>query len=552
MTSITRVPEIRVPNDPDHPLDATSHASAATRSERYAISGALLFALAIGIVIRAWHTWGADFPLNDGGLFYVMVRDLQRAHYHLPRFTSYNGGDIPFAYSPFTFYLAGLLNDATGITVLAALRVLPFVASTASIAVFGLLARAMLASRASVAASLIAFAIVPRSFVWLIMGGGLTRSFGYLFALLALYWIWLIYTRRSLRYVPLAALCCALTVSSHLGTAPFVAFSAVLFLIYRGRHRQGVIGLILTGAGAILLSAPWWAPVVAAHGLAPFMAARASGGSFFSATAEHHGSLATLWHAVLSTTGEGLFPLILTLALLGVIHCIRERRTLLPVWWLCILVLDPRAGSTYASAPVAMLAGMAAVELLWPLVAKLAHGPRQRVYRLGALLVFGVLLCGSIVSAASTRPGIAGETRVLTTLTPVDRAAMRWVSLHADTAARVLVLTRSPWEIDKVSEWFPALARRVSVATVQGTEWLPHGEFQRAIQRQRELAACSGRGTTSCLDSLRTDPALRFTQVYVPTGPTVRCCRRLLRSLLVDPRYQVVYYGEGATIFERR
>jgi hypothetical protein len=548
MTSSTRVSEVRVPNDPDPPHAAPPHGSAGKQSERYRIGGPLLLALAIGTAIRAWHTWSANFPLNDGGLFYMMVRDLQRAHYHLPDFTSYNGGHIPFAYSPFTFYLTGLLNDATGLSLLDALRVLPFLASTASIGAFALLARAWLPTGPTTAGALVAFAIVPRGFVWLIMGGGLTRSFGYLFALLALCWIWLLYTRRSLRYVPLASICCALTASSHLGTAPFVAFSAVLFLLYRGRHRQGVIGSLLIGAGALLLTAPWWGSVIATHGLAPFIAARASGGSLFSAGAQHHASLRALWHAVLGATGEGMFPLILALALLGGIWCILYRRTLLPVWWVCILVFDPRAGATYASAPVAMLAGIAVVELLWPLVAKLGRQPRQHVYQRVALLAFALLLCGSILSAVSTRPGIAGETRVLTTLAPADRAAMRWVSLHTDAADRVLVLTSVPWEIDKVSEWFPALAERVSVATVQGTEWLPHGEFERAIRRQRRLTACAD-AEASCLDSLLMDPTLRFTEVYVPNGTTVRCCRPLLASLLGNPRYQVVYDGEGATIF---
>lgn len=552
MTSVAREPELRVPDDPDHPPSEPPGRPVSEWPERRDIHGALLVALAIGILIRAWHTLGADFPLNDGGLFYVMVRDLQRAHYHLPAYASYNGGHIPFAYSPFTFYLTGLLNDATGASILTLLRVLPFLASTACIAAFALLARAMLASRTTIAASLVAFAIVPRGFVWLIMGGGLTRSFGYLFALLALYEIWLLYTRRSLRYVPLAAVCCALTASSHLGTAPFVVFSAALFFLFRGRHRPGVVGSLLIGVGTLLLTAPWWATVIATHGIAPFVAARASGGSFMSAAAERPDLLSALGHAVLGTTGEGMFPLILLLALLGAIWCIRERRVLLPVWWISTLVLDTRAGSTYASAPVAMLAGIGAVDLLWPLIAADRRRTWWRVaIRRCALLAFGVLLCCSIVSAMSTRAGIAGETRVLTTLTPVDRAAMQWMSLHTSPAARVLVLTSGPWEIDEVAEWFPALAQRVSVATVQGTEWLPHGVFEQSIRRQERLAACAG-ATTSCLDSLRMDPALRFTQVYVPNGPTVQCCRPLLSALLRDPRYHVVYDGKGATIFARR
>lgn len=513
---------------------------------------ALLAALLIGAIIRGWHIWGADFPLNDGGLFYVMVRDLQRAHYHLPAFTSYNGAHIPFGYSPLTFYLAGVLNDA-GVDLFTLLRVLPFVASTACIPAFYLLAREMLDSRATVASALIAFAIVPRGFVWLLMGGGLTRSFGYLFALLALHQIWLLYTRRSLRYVPLATIFSALTVLSHLGTAPFVAFSAVLFLLFRGRHREGVIGSLLIGAGGLVLTAPWWGTVMSMHGAGPFLAARATGGSIFSDVAARHGAvLGLLGQIVMGNTGEGLFPVIWILALLGVVWCVREHRPLLPVWWVTILLLDTRAGSTYSAAPVAMLAGISAVHIIWPLVAgRDREGQRVAPRRLvRATLVLIVLV--SIIAAASVKYDFRNETGALTALGSQDRGSMRWMAAHTDSSARVLVLTSGPWQTDKVSEWFPVLARRTSVATVQGSEWLPHRAFDTFIARQQRVASCAKRGT-ACLDSLRETPALRFTHVYVPNGAGVACCRPLLQALREDPRYEVIYdNAEGATVFARR
>ncbi|HEY2896162.1 MAG TPA: hypothetical protein VGJ12_03430 [Gemmatimonadaceae bacterium] len=512
---------------------------------------ALLAALLIGALARGWHVWGVDFPLNDGGLFYAMVRDIQHAHYHLPAFTSYNGAHIPFGYSPLGFYLAGVLNDR-GVDLLTLFRILPFAASTACIPAFYLLAREMLRSRAALSAALIAFAIVPRGFVWLLMGGGLTRSFGYLFALLALHQIWLLYTRRSLRHVPLATLFSALTVLSHLGTAPFVAFSALLFLLFRGRHREGVLGSVLIGAGALVLTAPWWATVISMHGIGPFLAARATGGSIFSDVAARHGStLGVFVRLVFGNTGEGYFPVIWILALLGVVWCVRERRALLPVWWAMILLLDTRAGSTYAAAPVAMLAGISSVHLIWPLLRRRERDGSRGAPRPLALAAVGVIVLASIVAAASSRGIFRNESGVLTALGPRDRAAMQWMAVHTDTSARVLVLTSSPWQIDKVSEWFPVLASRTSLATVQGSEWLPHRAFYTFIARQQRVASCAKSGTT-CLDSLRENPSLQFTHVYVPNGVGVRCCRLLLEALREDPRYQVIHDDSAATIFARR
>jgi hypothetical protein len=512
---------------------------------------ALLAALLLGALVRGWHVWGADFPLNDGGLFYVMVRDIQHAHYHLPAFTSYNSAHIPFGYSPLGFYLSAVLNDA-GVDLFTLFRVLPFAASTACIAAFYLLAREMLHSRATLWVALIAFAIVPRGFVWLLMGGGLTRSFGYLFALLALHQIWLLYTHRSLRHVPLATLFSALTVLSHLGTAPFVAFSALLFLLFRGRHREGVIGALLIGGGAFVLTAPWWATVISMHGIGPFLAARATGGSIFSDLAASHGnSVGLLARVVFGNTGEGRFPVIWILALLGVVWCVRERRALLPVWWATILLLDTRAGSTYAAAPVAMLAGISSVHLIWPLLRRRERDGSRGAPRPLVLAGVGLIAAASIIAASTSRGIFRNEAGVLTALGPRDRAAMRWMSEHTDSSARVLVLTNTPWQIDKVSEWFPVLASRTSLATVQGSEWLPHRAFYTFIARQQRVASCAQRGTT-CLDSLRESPSLQFTHVYVPNGAGVGCCRRLLAALRNDPRYVVIHDDSSATIFTRR
>ena len=513
---------------------------------------ALIGALVIGALIRGWHIMSADFPLNDGGLFYDMVRDIQAAHYRLPAFTSYNNAHIPFGYSPFTFYLAAVLNALTGVSLITIFRVLPLIASTACIGAFYLISRAMLTSRGAVAASLVAFAIVPRGFVWLLMGGGLTRSFGYFFALLALYQTWMLYTQRSLRYVPLAAVFSALTVLSHLGTAPFVAFSAALLFLFRGRHREGVIGSLLIGAGTLLLTAPWWATVIAAHGIGPFLAARATGGSIFSDMPRTgHATLGLLAQFGRRSTGEGQVAPIWILALLGIAWCVRERRALVPVWLITILLLDTRAGFTYAAAPVAMLAGLSFVHMLWPFIAPRAQDGGSDLARRAAATIIGIMIAISIVEAATRRYSLGSDTQILTALTPADRVAMEWMSQHTDTSARVLVLADGPWQIDKASEWFPVFAERRSVGTVQGSEWLERGSFNVFIQRQSQITACAS-ADAACLESLGKDPALAFTHVYAPTGSTVACCRPLLDALQRDPRYRVIYRNEAATIFARQ
>ena len=63
-----------------------------------------------GAWVRFLPTLETDTPINDGGMFYVMIADLRANHILLPAFTSYNHLSIPFAYPPLSFYVAGLIS----------------------------------------------------------------------------------------------------------------------------------------------------------------------------------------------------------------------------------------------------------------------------------------------------------------------------------------------------------------------------------------------------------------------------------------------------------
>src|SRR6476646_7968617 len=103
---------------------------------------AIMLITNLGLFIRLAHVAaGNDFPLHDGGMFYVMVEDLQKSNYSLPAHTSYNGGQIPFAYPPLGFYAAALLNDLAQISLVDIFRFVPAFVSTLTIPAFYLLAR---------------------------------------------------------------------------------------------------------------------------------------------------------------------------------------------------------------------------------------------------------------------------------------------------------------------------------------------------------------------------------------------------------------------------
>jgi hypothetical protein len=124
---------------------------------------------------------------------------------------------------------------------------------------------------------------------------------------------------------------------------------------------------------------------------------------------------------------------------------------------------------------------------------------------------------------------------------------MAFIKQSTPDDSRFLVVPRGSWETDKESEWFPVLAGRQSVATVQGYEWT--ADFQ-ARQDQFWAAFDCGFRTTACLDQWVTDSGEPFTDVYIPRENGGQCCTTLVNSLDQDPRYQVLTDGPGGTVWQ--
>jgi hypothetical protein len=538
----------------------------------------LLTAIALGLLVRAAHILSTDFPLNDGGLFYLMVQELQQAHYSPPAFTSYNHAGIPFAYSPFGLYVAAALDDLTPMSLEDVFRFLPLAVNVLIIGAFVLLARSLLASDAGAVAAVVAFALVPRSFIWLLMGGGVARSFGFLFAILALHQLHAFYTSGRWRCVATATVWVALTALSHIGTVSFLMFSGMVFLLFFGRRAQAVLGSLVIGLGSLALTAPWWLTVIKMHGVGPFLAAGASSSSIFSNAEALRGVLALLAHLGIGTssgaaTGESLFPILGTLALFGLLSAVVSREPFLPIWWIVIILMDARAGMTYATLPLAMLAGLGIVRVLFPLLnlstinersftslrAPLSRALPNHSLRI-SFGVLGLLLVYCTVSAAIVIPGINAQTRAVASLSKESREAMEWIKTSTPPSSVFVVLPENiwgPWEMDKTSEWFPTLTGRTNLATVQGSEWLPDHAFLRLKASYKELRECAG-ATLPCIEDWAIKTGSVYTHIYIPQPPLpaneshLLCCKVLIPSLQADSRYDMVYHGPGGLVFAKR
>ncbi len=513
-------------------------------------------AIALACFLRLTTVLSSDFPLNDGGMFIAMARDLQSSHYALPAVTSYNSSHVPFAYPPLGIYVAAFLDDFTPFGLITVLRFLPMAVSSLTLVAFFLFARRILDRRSAVVTALFVFGMLPATTQWIIMGGGLTRSFGLLFAILAIDRIHAMYTSGSARHVPLVTVLTSLVVLSHIEMAGMTAFVAVLMFVSYGRNRRGVISSAVVAGGTLLLTSPWWATVLHQHGIAPFVASLHSG---------------IAWRDPIfllirfDATVEPLFAIAAALGLLGMFTCVSRREYLLPSWVVLAAVLDPRAFPTSASIPIALLAAISVHDILFPLLKhpvrlslapygennRDAHAHRSApAWLAGAAIVLGAsyLTLSALVNSPTLMTGMKAD----------ERGAMRWVAANTEAGSRFAVVSDDGWSLDRTSEWFPALTGRRSVATVQGSEWLSGAAgFAQQKRAFRALQGCANLGA-DCLDAWSAKMNEPFDYVYITKIPPRLtkakdpCCGALRAALRGDSRYTVVYDSSAATIFQRR
>lgn len=527
------------------------------RWEHLAVLGAII----LGAVIRGRYVIVSGFPLRDGGMFFVMTRELEKAHFSLPAFTSFNSAGIPFAYPPLGFYIAGLLSSATHISLLSAFHYLPFAISVLTVVAFYWLARSILTSKVAVAAGTVAFATLPGTFVLTIAGGGITRALGLFFAILALCQIRQMYQWRQLGRLIAASILSGLTVLSHPEAPVFLGLSALVMCIFFGRDRVALRFSALLALGTLLMTAPWWVAVLVRHGAEPFLLAAHSGGAGLS------GILAG---AVLLTTknvtAETFFPIAYALAIVGLLCRSRDGKRFLGWWAVVIALLDFRGMGIYVTVPLALLAGVGVADGLLPMLAGAEHELRSSSPERQRWAAF---VLGCIVIYA-TVAGMLTATRTLAALSPENRQAMEWVAANTPDTSRFLVVNNAAatgaqsasgadWWVgqrfENTSEWFPALTGRESVATPQGREWIAP-DFGDRVRDYLGLQVCADR-SGDCLESWAKKTGVDFQYVYLPKesddgGPTDdsgACCWPLRNALRADPRFRTVFDGPGATVF---
>lgn len=498
------------------------------------------FVLALTVRVFFVYLAGSNFPLNDGGLFLTMAEAVRDNSYRLPGSVSYSGADIPFVYSPLGPYAAAIFADLTPFSDLDAFRLLPLAGATFACWACWRLGQTTLGSTAAAALALLAFALMPRAYAWLLMGGGLPRGFALGFALLAFREGYLLITgahdvrRERWRSVVKVGVLAGLTALTHLETAAFLAVSCLLLVAFRPRSVAWLAPAVGLG---LLVVTPWAVVVVSRHGLDPFLAALDFGGPAVDGGGLSFDRLLAASRDPVAT-GEPYFPIIGALGLAGAVVSVARGNWFLPAWWLLTAFVAMRAWPTFAAGPVALLVGYALAETAWPAVRdKWCEGGLAQKVIVATTSVAALALVTS--NALSTN---RGENWYLKSLGEADRTAMAWTERATPRDARFAVVPVRAWFADYVSEWFPAVTNRASVATPQGFEWI-EGEFARRELLHRALWDCADEGYVCVMQAMG---QTTYTHVFV----SAECCQPLKESLRDSRRFTVVY-DNGALIAER-
>jgi len=317
-----------------------------------------ILTVVFGLFVRAIPAWRSDFPLTDGGMFYVMIRDLQAADFALPTFTSFNHAQIPFAYPPFGFYFTAALNHLTGIPLLKLIQWQPVVINALTIPIVYLFAKRLTHSSTRAWLAIFIYALIPNSYWWQIVGGGITRSFGGLFAFSFVYFAYRIYhdkddSRFALTGMILSG---ALVVISHLEWALQAAFVGLLFLLFWGLTRFAVRKTLISVLAILGLTSFWWLTILGRHGLQVFLTA---------STATENRLLFFRPLLGLKFTGE-ITTFIAIFVLLGGFVAIIRKDYLLLIWGVGSFLVDPRSAVYASVVPFSILAMYSISDLIAP------------------------------------------------------------------------------------------------------------------------------------------------------------------------------------------
>jgi hypothetical protein len=507
------------------------------------IGNLILFAaLLFGTVFRFFPVWLADFPINDGGMFYVMMKDLQVNHFIPPVFTTYNNLNIPFAYPPLALYIGAGISSLFNISLIGILQWLPPLTNSLCVLIFYFLSRELLEDKFKSAIATLIFALTPHLSTWLSAGGGLTRSFGTLFMMLTVMYSYRLFAKNNSKAIWGIIIFGSLTVLSHTESTIFAIAIPIYIWIFKSHSAKSALQGGLIALGVLALAGPWYGWIVYRHGFETLLSALTTGGQ-------------TIWSVLRLInidiiTEEPYLDLLGVLGVLGMIILLVKKQYFIPLMLIMIYIVEPRSAHTIGNIPLAIAGTIFLVDILFSALSKIDE-TQNRGIKIFLIISIPYLLVNSIYQGFMLSQNHVSKG---------ERTAMQWVKENTIKDSQFLVITGETEAMcDSSSEWFPALAERKSLSTLQGREWILGRQFGEFISHRINLQNCIDENL-ACLNReakyFGTDYNYIYLSIKTPTSncKAIDLSNKIMRGLVIALEnaidYSIAYHTEDAVVFE--
>ncbi len=426
--------------------------------------------------------FSAAYPAGDGGLFYAICDQLQRAHLAYPLAIAYNGFSIPFAYSPAAFFSVASASSLAHVPLGIAMNVWIALWALAIGPAAYWTAFTILQSRIGAVATAFYVVLLPHYFNYLGMGGGMTRCPGFVLLTLACGAIWRLTAQWSRKRAALAACLSAACAWTHMEFFLLLAISGAAIAI---ANRLSLGRVATLAAMVAVIVAPW--PLL--------LWLRGTLAATIVALHTSHGTQAVTPVDVFDTMfgDASIFGLLGVFA--GAVSIVR-RQFLWVAWAFIVAILDSRAGGQVTHLPIGLAFGQT---VAW-IVASATDANQRRALAFGS---FAVVVFGCYTTFADAHSDVR--------IRSGDVADMSWIATHTPASAAIVVAAAGPEEAsysDQTYEWLPAFAQRRSPTTFEGLEWVDVALYRRYSGNLAFVVACGYRDAR-CFE--------RFAKKRIPT-----------------------------------
>jgi hypothetical protein len=337
-------------------------------------------------------------------------------------------------------------------------------------------------------------------------------------------------TGRS-RYIVGAAVFGGLTGLTHPEALLLFAMTFGLLALMRVRDRAALLSTLGVATGVFVVMIPWLL-FLASHGRLTDLANAGSQGVNPAASF----AAIFMWHF----TDETYAPAILALGLLGALALVQRRSFFIVLWLLIEILAVLRGAATFACIPLVLAASVGLYEAIGQGMLRI---PSPRVFRSAAARgVLLLVLCWSVFNDVDLiyeiKPPFDG-------VSSSGVATMAWLKTNTPADAKLAVVSGQPWPNDVYGEWLPALTDRVSVATIQGREWVSRSAWDDALVSYNTLQTCVYFDADCLVKWTKAHPEKGTGYVYVLDSLGSHA---LLLDVEASPHFEVIHKGDDGVV----